>query len=196
MKTPIMAATLAIIGAGLCAGQSATAQKATMTVCMETTQETLMGVRPLASAMFARIGLRIDWHEPDSCPAGASAIHVRFSSGATRVYGASSHALAFAQPFEGTIVVFLDRVQALKRNGTPSVMAHVLVHEIAHVLEGIDRHSATGIMKARWDDRDYDEMRSKPPAFAQEDVTLIYNGLKAPRGARASAASPVQVAGQ
>jgi hypothetical protein len=42
------------------------------------------------------------------------------------------------------------------------------VHEITHVLEGIDRHSATGIMKDRWDDNDYAEMRRKPLRFAPE----------------------------
>jgi hypothetical protein len=67
------------------------------------------------------------------------------------------------------------------------LLAHVLVHEITHVLEGISRHSATGIMKDRWDDNDYSEMRRKPLRFAQEDVNLIYDGLKA-RQARVATA--------
>jgi hypothetical protein len=66
------------------------------------------------------------------------------------------------------------------------VLAHVLVHEITHVLEGIDRHSATGIMKAHWNYNDYLEMRRKPLPFAHEDVNLIYDGLKAPRVAPAA----------
>ena len=33
-------------------------------------------------------------------------------------------------------------------------------------------------MKDRWDDNDYSEMRRKPLRFAQEDVGLIYDGLK------------------
>jgi hypothetical protein len=82
-------------------------------------------------------------------------------------------------------------VQELNRNGGPSVLAHVLVHEITHVLEGIDRHSATGIMKDRWDDNDYFEMRRKPLRFAQKDVDLIYDGLKV-RQARLATALTAQ----
>ena len=70
-----------------------------------------------------------------------------------------------ARPYVGTIVAFPNRVQEVNPNGGPSVMAHVLVHEITHVLEGVARHSGTGVMKARWDDRDYFEMRRKPRPF-------------------------------
>jgi hypothetical protein len=183
-------AMAAMPAASLCAEQQATAQKA---VCMELDQPALMGVRPLASAMFASIGVRIDWYTPEACPAGVGAIQVRLSHDSPRVH--SSAALAFARPYQGTIVVFLDRVQQLKRKGVQSVMAHVLVHEITHVLEGINRHSATGIMKARWTYDDYFEMRRKPLAFAQEDINLIHDALKVPRVAVAGSLTP-EVAGQ
>ena len=150
----------------------------------------------MASAIFTSIGVRIDWRERASCPAGVGAIQVHLSHDSTSVRDSRADALAFAQPYVGTIVIFLDRVQELNRNGGPSVMAHVLVHEITHVIEGIDRHSATGIMKARWNDQDYFEMRRKPLSFAEEDVNLIYPGLKAPRVAPAvTAANPTVVAG-
>jgi hypothetical protein len=199
MKTTRLVAMLAMAGASLCAGQSAATQKATVTVCMEPDQHVLMGVRPLASAMFASIGVRIDWRERDSCPVGVGAVQVRLSHDSTRVRDSGAEALAFARPYAGTVVVFLDRVQELNRNGGPSVLAHVLVHEITHVLEGIDRHSATGIMKARWNYNDYLEMRRKPLLFAQEDVNLIYDGLKMPRVAPAAMLTQVAraaVAGQ
>src|ERR1035441_1563634 len=79
MKTTRLVAMLAMAGASLCAGQSAATQKATVTVCMEPDQHVLMGVRPLASAMFASIGVRIAWHERDSCPVGVGAVQVRLS---------------------------------------------------------------------------------------------------------------------
>ena len=176
MMTTSLVAMVAMAGASLCAGQSAAVQKATVTVCIDPDPQVLMGVRPLASTMFARIGVRIDWHDRDSCPVGVGAIQVRMSHNPPSIRKFKS--LAFAQPYEGTIVVFPDRVQELNRNGGPSVLAHVLVHEITHVIEGIDRHSATGIMKARWDDNDYFQMRRKPLSFAPEDVSLIYDGLK------------------
>jgi hypothetical protein len=142
--------------------------------------------------MFASIGVRIDWHDRDSCPVGEGAIQVRLSYDPPKFT-----ALAFAQPHQGTIVVFPDRVHESSRYGGPSVLAHVLVHEITHVLEGIDRHSATGIMKARWDDNDFSEMEYQPLPFAQEDIDLIYAGLKARQARLATAMmSGALVAGQ
>jgi hypothetical protein len=177
MKTTRLLAMLAMAGANLCAGQNAAAQEATVTVCLEPDPVVLMGVRPLVSKMFASIGVRVDWHDRDSCPVGVGAIQVRMSYDPPGIRKFKT--LAFAQPYGGSlIVVFPERVQELNRNRGPSVLAHVLVHEITHVLQGIDRHSATGIMKDRWDDNDYFEMRRKPLRFAQKDVDLIYDGLK------------------
>jgi hypothetical protein len=176
MKTTSLVAMLAMAGASVCAGQSA-AQEVTVTVCIDPDPDVLRGVRPLASKMFASIGVGIDWHERDSCPVGVGAIQVRMSHNSPSIRKFKT--LAFAEPYDrNVIVVFPERVRELNTNGGPSVLAHVLVHEITHVLEGIDRHSATGIMKNRWDDKDYFEMRRKPLRFAQEDVTLIYDGLK------------------
>jgi hypothetical protein len=177
---------LAMAGARLCAGQDAPVQAGTVTVCLEPDPVALMGVRPLASKMFASIGVRVDWHDRDSCPIGVGAIQVRMSYDPPGIRKFKT--LAFAQPYDrNAIVVFPDRVRELNRNGGPSVLAHVLVHEITHVLEGIDRHSATGIMKARWDDNDYFQMRRKPLSFAPEDVSLIYDGLKVRQGRVANA---------
>ena len=44
----------------------------------------------------------------------------------------------------------------------PIVLAHVLVHELARVLQGVARHSETGVMQAHWTLRDYSEMEDKP----------------------------------
>jgi len=59
-------------------------------------------------------------------------------------------------------------------DATGHVLAHVLVHEITHVLEGIARHSASGIMKARWEGADYERMYFAPLPFAGEDLRLIH----------------------
>ena len=89
-------------------------------------------------------------------------------------------AMAYALPYAGTtyagvtIVVFYDRIQAAR---VPPLLAHVLVHEITHVLEGTDSHSGTGIMKAHWTLRDYEEMRLRPLKFEEEDLLLIRSGL-------------------
>jgi hypothetical protein len=59
-------------------------------------------------------------------------------------------------------------------DATGHVLAHVLVHEITHVLEGIARHSASGIMKARWEGADYERIYFAPLPFAGEDLRLIH----------------------
>ena len=60
----------------------------------------------------------------------------------------------------------------------PYLLAHVLVHEIGHILQGIDRHSGSGVMKARWSSADYHEMARLHFGFTQEDIELIRIGLR------------------
>jgi hypothetical protein len=60
----------------------------------------------------------------------------------------------------------------------PPLLAHVMAHEIAHVLQGISRHSTSGLMKAHWDKTDMRDLSWKPMPFAEEDIVLIYLGVK------------------
>jgi hypothetical protein len=197
MKTQRLAAMLAMTAASLCAGQSAVTQKATVIVCMESDYpHALEAARPLTAATFARIGVTIVWHTLDACPVGVDAIHVRLSRaipGAsdypTSVRNASYGVLAAAQPYGRTIIVFVDRVKEVSRDQGVSVMPSVLVHEITHILERIARHSATGVMKAHWNYEDYLAMHREALAFAQEDIDLIYDGLKIPRATAAAVAA-------
>ena len=170
----------ATAGAGLYGAQSVTPLKASVTVCIEPDPYVLLGVRPATSTMFAGIGIRIDWHDLGSCPAGVSAVRVRLSRDSLSMRDLNSQTLAFAQPCARTIVVFVERVKKLHRNEAGLVMAHVLAHEITHIIEGIGRHSSMGVMKARWDYTDYIEMRRRLLSFTSEDVNLIYLGLKLP----------------
>jgi hypothetical protein len=164
----------AMAGASLWARQSVPAPRATVTVCIESDPHVPMGTRGWASEMFASIGVRIDWHEWNSCPAGAISVHLFYAP----LNRQTPKNLGFAESHEGTrIVVFLDRVENLNPTRGPRVLAHVLVHEITHILEGTGRHSATGIMKARWDREDYFAMLRKDLPFAQEDIEMIYDGL-------------------
>ena len=52
-------------------------------------------------------------------------------------------------------MIFYDRVRKIKPNKIPAVLAHVMVHEVTHILQGICRHSASGVMKAQWDEEDF-----------------------------------------
>jgi hypothetical protein len=148
----------------------------TVTVCSRRTADspTLYRAQGETSKMFATAGVKIEWREPRPCPAGAILISLSEDAPASDHPGA----LAYALPYEGThIVVFYDRIQrqsaAVDPNALPMLLAHVMVHEITHILQGVSRHSETGIMKARWDERDYGQMRIKPLPFTDADIYLI-----------------------
>jgi hypothetical protein len=100
----------------------------------------------------------------------------------------SPETLAQAFPFEGThIEVFYGRIDCcVNPKLVRFLLAHVLVHEITHTLEGLRVHSDSGIMKARWDADECLHLESKPLTFTAADIDLIYIGLKA----RASRLAP------
>ena len=66
----------------------------------------------------------------------------------------------------------------MRTKHAPLLLSYVLVHEITHILQGIDGHSWVGIMKARWDDDDLFEMNRERLQFTPQDVSLIYRGLE------------------
>jgi len=143
------------------------------------------GARATVTWVFARVGVRLAWKAGDPKPGAASGspvtIRIRFTKGAPA--DASRNALAYALPFgEGvTITVMYDRIReaAQESRREQAILAHVLAHEISHVLQGTNQHSETGLMKARWNGQDYDAMQQKPLEFTSFDVTLIQNGLNA-----------------
>jgi hypothetical protein len=53
-----------------------------------------------------------------------------------------------------------------------------MAHEIAHVLEGVSRHSAEGVMRARWESSDYRQMKSGTLPFDWTDAELIHAALE------------------
>jgi hypothetical protein len=99
-----------------------------------------------------------------------------------------SGAMAYAMPFgtSGTrIHVFLDRVRNVwPQDGEGILMGHVMAHEITHVLQGANRHSENGIMKANWERQDYAQMKSGTLLFDTTDSDLILTALRQVRNER------------
>jgi hypothetical protein len=129
----------------------------------------------LASRMFAGIEVTIHWRqELRHCPSQSIIISMEDSLADPR-----GGTLGAALPSEGThIHLFYDTiVHQYTRPLVPSVLAHVFAHEITHLLEGISRHSSTGVMKAHWSQRDILQMSWEPLKFASEDVIFIRHGL-------------------
>lgn len=156
-----------------------TAADRTVTICTEPGVVTLGEVQVgemLASKIFAGIGVNVDWrYKVRDCPETG----VRLSFGRNTPSFVRSGALAYAAPYQRTkIHIFYDRVPQHGEPGTSSiVLAYVLAHEIAHVIEGIERHSDRGLMKAHWNAHDLFEMKCMRLKFAPEDIGFIYRGL-------------------
>jgi hypothetical protein len=145
----------------------------------------VMRAQAMATDMFREIGVQVRWRRGSSrAPAGDDACVARLGvslSPDARHAEASPDAYAYAIPLAGAgtcIHVFMNRITEIRdREFDAILLAHVLVHEITHVLQGISRHSADGVMKAHWDLRDYERMKSHSLLFTAEDVALIHLGI-------------------
>jgi hypothetical protein len=186
-----------IFGIALAAGFSAHAQECTVMVSAHVDRMMPAGMLLRAelksAAMFRKIGVGVRWRTgagranaaDNAC--GAPILIQLEDTGSAPV---SPDALAYATPFteSGTCIhVLVDRLlQVGNERLTTAVLAHVLAHEITHVLERVDWHSEEGIMKAHWDHLDYGIMLWHSLPFSPEDVELIHRGI-AQRVLRAAA---------
>jgi hypothetical protein len=141
-----------------------------VTVCAQigTAGSMAYAAEVLASRMFAEIDVHIDWRAANSCAGFGNALTVSISDNtpANQLPGA----LAYALPYEGT-------KGQVDGSMVPMSLAHVLVHEITHILQRVGRHSASGVMKARFNETDHAKMKGKGLGFTKEDIDLIHIGL-------------------
>ncbi len=133
----------------------------------------------LVSKIFQRSGVRIDWKNCSDAPEDTStfAIHVIEHAPSS----ASPEALASTELSRSAITVFHDRVQRSLRRVHPAAKivapAFVIAHELGHAMQGIPRHSETGILKAVWTYDDFVAMLFDKLAFTDFDSDLIRKGL-------------------
>jgi hypothetical protein len=108
------------------------------------------------------ITLNLSGPAPDSMPPDALGYSLPYATGRARV------------------TVFLDRLRPLfarAPNWQGSLLGHVIVHELIHVLQGIARHTDYGLMKARWSEDDIQQMGVRPLGLTPIDVLLIRRGM-------------------
>jgi hypothetical protein len=130
----------------------------------------------LANKMFATIGIRLERCSGE-LPHAPIKRHIGIELATDYAPDVLPGALGSAMPFEGVhIRVFYDRIRS---EIVPRfvLLAHVLVHEITHILQGTDQHSESGIMKASWTHQDHLQMRTEPLPFTPRDIELIHEGL-------------------
>jgi len=129
--------------------------------------------REKAGKMFAEAGVRIDWRigrPSGGQPERGPEIVVSFMEHTSHNYRPGR--LAYSKLDEGHITVFWDRIRDSPGAPPVVVLAHVLVHEITHILQGIDRHSEAGIIKSKWTLADFRAMASEPLPFTLLDVDV------------------------
>jgi hypothetical protein len=145
-----------------------------------------------SSRIFATAGVQVEWRSGRPAetlsPTGMTFV-VELVDRTPEAFHRS--AMAYALPYEGVhIVVFFDRVEAMDKQFPGCVLGHVFVHEITHLLEGVSRHSETGVMKPSYTLADVKRMRSVPLQFAKEDLILIELGVE--RRDRMQRGAPVE----
>ena len=153
------------------------ADERTVTVCIDsrTVQESVMA-QAIAGKINADIGVRVEWHQESKCPAGQDGvIHISFNTSVPANHYSS--ALAIALPYEGVhIQMFADWIrQSVTPKMEPVLLAQALAHEIAHILQGMDFHAKSGIMKARWDEDGYSLLFSNHRPFTPFDIGAQQN---------------------
>jgi hypothetical protein len=129
-----------------------------------------------ATKMFAGIGISLEWRTGTPIVESSRAIFIEFTTETPE--SLMPGAMAYALPYEGShLRIFYDRITS---NFYPrSFLAHVMAHEITHLLQGVCRHSATGVMKANWNHDDFKAMCTGTLPFTPYDMELIYAGLAA-----------------
>jgi hypothetical protein len=167
-------------GTGAWAGDAGKTSKPVVRVCLNPGTNTPMFYRGegAATQLLKQAGVRIEWQkdEHECVPAAHDiVVSVKLATPGDLHPGA----LAYALPFERTrIVLFYDRVlNTLGPSGVPSLLGHVLAHEIVHILQGTDQHASSGVMKSHWDAHDYADMQRRGLRFTHEDIALIHRGL-------------------
>jgi len=181
MKMTTLWAVVMMAGAGAWAKPLADGSAPVVTVCMESNGDfAILTAKIRASQIFEQIPVRIAWKSARGCNQ-PDAIRISLSPQTEKTL--MPGALAYAKPYQGTCIeLFYDRIRsAVSADVLPALLAHVLVHEITHILEGVSRHSETGIMKACWTPDDYRQMAGHPLPFAAMDILLIRNSLKTRR---------------
>jgi hypothetical protein len=179
--------TMSVIGAIAAqaqVGKTVQATERTIVVCLQGSN--IFGFKSAqatATEMFAQIGVKVEWRKGlAGCP--PQGIQVSLTDRTPE--DLRPKAFAFATPGEGRARIFYDRIRRVKPRLPveigkemliPHLLAHVLVHEITHCLQGISRHSDRGVMKAGWDPEDFTSMFWGELPFTSEDVTLIHAGL-------------------
>lgn len=136
----------------------------------------------VAGRLFASIGIEVRWVPAPRCakdPPTGSVVYVYYEASAPS--DAPADVSAFAR-FGGSrvpaVYLLYDRVLSREsgfwyRPLVPTVMGYLLAHELTHAIQGVVRHSTSGLMKPYWTARDQAAMVDGKMTFTSADVVLL-----------------------
>jgi len=143
---------------------------------------TVFASRMTAMRVFGGAGISVDFVSAGAARKRTDCVLIRVEFVPNAPACASPSALAYALPYQhgGTqIRVFLDRALGSgSATQTGIRLGYVVSHEIGHILEGIARHSESGVMKASWNNHDLGQMLMQALRFEREDVELMREGVE------------------
>jgi len=154
----------------------------TVIVCVEDSglAEEVDRAMQITSEIFTTARVNVKWRHGESrrCPETSERMTIRVSL-LTRTHPKfRPGALAYCVPNEDRhVVVLCDRILSASPDLSTSLLAHVIAHEMTHILQGTLHHSREGIMKARWDHNDFAVMKHRPLTFTETDLQMIREGL-------------------
>lgn len=145
--------------------------------------------RGVVEGVYSEIGVRVVWRETLSSPAGCTKLplhrQIVISFQSPVPAGHMEAAFAFSNPYSDRgpcVTLLMDRLQPLIRlnpKQTGYLLGHVMAHEIGHVLQGIARHSESGVMKAAWSLHETSHMSgTERLRFTPYDAELILDALQ------------------
>ena len=188
MKSTWMVA--AVVAAGSVATMSVNAEECRPGVRMLTvyavndggavSKGVLSRARNTATRLLAGAGVTVEWvdgerpNDPERSFCGER-LTVAFNAKAPERFQGQAMAYANVSAGSGTAIhMFMNRIANFEdRSHMPEFLGGLLAHEIAHMLQGVARHSSAGVMKAPWTGRDLESLVSGRLPFAPEDVKLI-----------------------
>jgi hypothetical protein len=146
----------------------------------------------MVTGILAGAGVRVHWklgnpkrkHTGPGSERAQCGIEIRVDFISRAPEDVSSWAFARSFPLqtrELRIDVLVDRFGPILRSQpllAGPLLGHVLAHEIAHVLQGVSRHSEAGILRARWNGNDYRQMQRQLMEFDRAEVKLIRLGIE------------------
>jgi hypothetical protein len=137
--------------------------------------------KSVATGLLDKAGVRVDWNQRSET---ADTITIQMQDNAPRNVNrlAMACALPFAKGPGARIHVFRSRLQNPPWLASGTVLGYVIAHEIGHVLEGVDHHSETGVMKAQWGIDEYRAMQVNLLRFTPLDAEWIQMGARGTAG--------------